>query len=884
VEFVASFGVPTPGGFQHVGFGGGNHSPPGEVYNTSPWAMFSTTSGATPLNARVWGDGSTGNPNAAPLTQPVCSAGLTPAGNPCPCTVDACTNETHTFRVDWGISAAHAADFYIDGVLVVTIDINLINGDTLLGPMRPAISDFQTTAPVVVTDWLRMTPYGSPCAFESQPHDSGAPASVWNTLVDATTLPAGSAASFETRTGDVLPIDGTWSAFAPVAGGVIASPSGRYLQYRASLSSTDANQTPELAQVDVDFSLCTPTGQPETLCNGVDDDCDGLVDEDFVGNATACGVGACSAAGVETCVGGVLGDTCTPGAPAPDDATCDAIDDDCDGTDDEDFVVTPTGCGVGECASTGVTTCVAGVVGDTCTPGTPSAELCDGLDNDCDGAADDGNPESGQVCDTGQAGVCMDGLTDCQAGVLQCVQTVFGGPEVCNNLDDDCNGAVDDGNPGGGGACSTGQPGECDAGTLECQAGNVVCVADNAPTAEICDGLDNDCDASTDEDLGQTTCGVGECEVTTDNCIGGVPQTCTPGAPSAEVCDGLDNDCDAAVDDGLGQTTCGVGECEVTTDNCIGGVEQTCTPGAPGAEVCDGLDNDCDASTDEDLGQTTCGVGECSATTDNCIGGVEQTCTPGSPSAELCDGLDNNCDGTVDDGDPEGGAACLTGQPGECDAGTETCQGGALVCAQNQPAEPEICDNLDNDCDGAIDNDCLSTGCPAVPSVGCFEAERTQFQIRDKADNTKDQLKWKWTRGEATVQADTGDPLNTTTYALCVYDSTAAVPALVASIVVDPNGAWDDKDPKGWKYKDKQGAFDGVQKVQLKTGTAGKSKAQVKAKGSNIPTPAPFNAVEFFDADPNVTVQLVNDEGKCWTTEFATATKNEVDQYKAKSQ
>ena len=145
-------------------------------------------------------------------------------------------------------------------------------------------------------------------------------------------------------------------------------------------------------------------------------------------------------------------------------------------------------------------------------------------------------------------------------------------------------------------------------------------------------------------------------------------------------------------------------------------------PGA--AEVCDGVDNDCDdvvdlADADYQAPANFCAtLGECQGTVPTCTGTGGNKCIYTDPDVDLlgdgslsptelrCDDKDNNCDGVADEGFPAKGTTCDTGIPGICRNGTYACneaQNG-VRCVQTVAPVTEKCDDdLDNDCDGTVD-------------------------------------------------------------------------------------------------------------------------------------------------------------------------------------
>lgn len=507
-----------------------------------------------------------------------------------------------------------------------------------------------------------------------------------------------------------------------------------------SLTSGDCDDT---------TSAVSPVA-PE-ICNGIDDDCDGVLDNglsfsNYYADLDTDGYGdpATLTSACEAPAGLISDDTdCDDANAAVNPAVveaCDNVDNNCDGVIDEGTV----------CA-------------------TP--EVCDGVDNDLDGVVDNG------VLSTFYADADSDGFGDATNTTQSCdvpvgftadssdcddtADTVNpDASETCNGEDDNCNGLVDDNatdvlnwyadldGDTYGDLSSVIASCEAPAGSIADSAdcddtkatvnplGTEVC--DAANTDEDCDGLADDADPSVtgqktwsaDNDVdgyGDPATSVLACDSipgTVDNdedCDDAVPEI-YPGAP--ETCNGIDDDCDGVIDnDTPGDTFYadadgdGYGDSATSTTSCnqpVGYVtdasdcdDTTALTNPVASEICDGNDNTCDGVVDEgvtsalyydgdndgygdpSLSLTACETTGYVADSTDCDDG-NPSINPGAQEPDCTDPTDYNCDGSTgfNDLDNDGTAAC-----DDCDDQN----------ASVYPAATETCNLLDDNCDGTVD-------------------------------------------------------------------------------------------------------------------------------------------------------------------------------------
>jgi hypothetical protein len=211
VEFSATF--VAGGGSQFAGFGLDHFA----ASPRNPFAIFSLTDGT--IRAR------TDNDSGSSFTDPT-SASI---GVP------------HHFRIEW---AASSVIFSVDGVPVVTHSIAITDS------MRPQFYDGEPGGGSLIVDWARMSDYApSPCTYTSRVINSGVDGTSFNGISTTVLTPAGTDIAFEVITSTD---NSTWSAWIPVnADGTFISSTARYLQYRATLSTTNPLVTPELQRVQV---------------------------------------------------------------------------------------------------------------------------------------------------------------------------------------------------------------------------------------------------------------------------------------------------------------------------------------------------------------------------------------------------------------------------------------------------------------------------------------------------------------------------------------------------------------------------------------------------------------------------------------------------------
>ena len=496
------------------------------------------------------------------------------------------------------------------------------------------------------------------------------------------------------------------------------------------------------------------------ICDGIDNDCDDEIDEGVLDTWYADmdddGFGdplntteACDPGDGWVATGNDCDDDHSESYPGAEEV-CDEMDNDCDDDIDEDVELTwytdadSDGHGdvdspVSACEPPAGTVASSDDCDDTQSTVSPNAtEICDEIDNDCDGDIDEadaadaaiwyadsdgdgfGDPtQTNAACSTPSGYVADD--QDCADDDATIHPDAN---EICDEIDNDCDGDIDDEDSSLSGAetwyiDSDGDGYGSDAYTVETCDQPFGYVADNSDCndsddsaypggTEVCDEVDNDCDGDTDEGVQLTW------YADTDSDGHGDPdspvQACDP--PSGTVAG--DDDCD---DTDSTINPDGIELCDEVDNDCDGDIDET---GSLDASTWY-LDSDDDGFGDDDFSEVSCSAPS---------GYVSERgdCLDSNPDVhpdadEICDEIDNDCDGDIDADDSSIDASALTtwyldddgdgfgdadSAVARCDAWTSYVDDGTDCDDSNDavyPGATESCDEIDNDCDGDIDED-----------------------------------------------------------------------------------------------------------------------------------------------------------------------------------